>query len=444
MVIASIKFSTPHVAAETLLADLKNDGNEAKRNMYQACLGSRFKSHPLQVAMPPLASSSLLDRVQGKLDVEADLKRLRLAREKIRGNAVYIPPQAKANLQAPDTELFDLMKDKANKFLDSADQKVLLLLGESGVGKSTFNIELESQLWSKYEKKVGRIPLFISLPAIVRPEQDLIAKHLRRVGFEESQIRELKKREFVLICDGYDESQETHNLYTNNRLNQEGEWKAQMVIGCRSDYIGLDYKDRFQPGDRNQPSVFGQFQEAVVMPFDSNQVEDYIAKFVILKKPLWSTDNYIEVLKQIPSLQELIKNPFLLTLSLDVLPRLIDPNQKEFATAKVTRAALYDEFVEQWLERGKKRLADKDLSVQEKKALQSLSDDGFARNGIDFLKRLATEVYDRQGGNPVIKYSRLDDGISWKDEFFGSEDDRQLLRDACPLTRSGNQYHFIH
>ncbi|KAG0048041.1 hypothetical protein BGZ83_006948 [Gryganskiella cystojenkinii] len=430
-------------AAETLLADLKNDGNEAKRNMYKACRASSFKSHPIQVAMPSLVSSSLLDRVQGKLDVEADLKRLKLQRIKSRGTPVYIQPQAKANLQAKDTDLFDLM-DKANKFLDDQDQKVLLLLGDSGVGKSTFNGELEYKWWCKYEKKTGRIPLFISLPAIVRPEQDLIAKHLRKVGFEESQVRELKGREFVLICDGYDESQQTHNLYTSNRLNQEGEWKAQMVISCRSDYVGLDYKDRFRPGDRNQPSVFSQFQEAVVMPFDGDQIERYIESFVALKKPLWSAATYSSVLKQIPSLQELVKNPFLLTLSLDVLPRLVDPNQDNSAVAKVTRSALYDEFVEQWLERGKKRISDKELSGQEKKALQTLSDDGFARNGIDFLKRLATEVYDKQDGNPVIKYSRLEDGVSWKDKFFGNEDDKQLLRDACPLTRNGNQYHFIH
>ncbi|KAG0002716.1 hypothetical protein BGZ80_001033 [Entomortierella chlamydospora] len=442
-------------AAKELLAKLQNDGNDAKRRMYEDCRTSMFKSHPLRVVMPPPASSSLLDRVQGRLDVEADLKRLKLQRIKLRGTPVYIPPQGKA----PDTDPFDLM-DTVNKFLDDKNKKVFLLLGDSGVGKSTFNRELEYRWWRKYEKKSDRIPLFISLPAIVRPEQDLIAKHLRKVGFEESQIRELKGREFVLICDGYDESQQTHNLYTSNQFNQEGEWRAQMVISCRSDYVGLNYKDRFQPSDRNKSSVLSQskeilssvlgqpkeiiFQEAVIMPFNENQVRDYISCFVALVKPLWSAVNYNDVLEKIPSLQELVKNPFLLTLSLDVLPRLVHPDQKDFAAAKVTRAALYDEFVEQWLERGKKRLADKELSGQEKKALQSLSDDGFERNGIEFLKRLATEVYDKQGGNPVVKYSRLEDAGSWKDAFFGNEDDKQLLRDASPLTRSGNQYQFIH
>ncbi|KAG0315198.1 hypothetical protein BG000_005263 [Podila horticola] len=114
----------------------------------------------------------------------------------------------------------------------------------------------------------------------------------------------------------------------------------------------------------------------------------------------------MSMLDQILSLRELVKNPFLLALSLDVLPRMVDPDQKDLATAKVTRVTLYDQFMEQWLERGKKRLVDKDLSGRERKAFESLSDEGFC-----------TEC---------------------------REDDKQLLRDAYPLTWSGNQYRFIH
>ncbi|KAF9941768.1 hypothetical protein BGZ67_004106 [Mortierella alpina] len=389
------------------------------------------------------ASSALLDRAQGIVDVEADLKRLRLACERQRVEAVYIPPMAKDSLQAPDTDQFDL-KEKAQQFLNQKEKKVLLLLGESGVGKSTFNMELEYVLWTQYQKE-GRIPLFISLPAIDQPEHDLISKQLRKLQFEESQIRELRNRMFVLICDGYDESQQTQNLYRKNRLNLEGEWQAQMVISCRTEYLGLDYKDQFQPGDRNKPSDLKQLQEAVVMPFSPDQIKAYIERFVALEKPLWSAEKYNTVLKTIPSLQELVKNPFLLKVSLDVLPRLVDPEKRNFAaTANITRVALYDQFVEQWLERGKKRLVEKDMSDQERKAYEDLSSEGFARNGIAFLKKLASAIYDNQGGNPVIQYSRIEDEGSWKDKFFGREDEMQLLRDACPLARSGNQYRFIH
>ncbi|KAF9946066.1 hypothetical protein BGZ72_000712, partial [Mortierella alpina] len=203
--------SVAQAAAGSLLEEFKADENLAKRAMFQSCQESGPSPHPLMVAMPPPSSSALLDRAQGKVDVEADLKRVKLACEQRRAEGVYIPPKAKSSLRASNTDLFGL-KEKAADFLAHEEQKMLLLLGESGIGKSTFNMELEHQLWSEYEKHTGRIPLFINLPAIVRPEQDLIAKQLRKLQFEEPQIRELKKRKFVLICDGYDESQQTHNL----------------------------------------------------------------------------------------------------------------------------------------------------------------------------------------------------------------------------------------
>ncbi|KAG0004128.1 hypothetical protein BGZ65_000887, partial [Modicella reniformis] len=158
--------------------------------------------------------------------------------------------------------------------------------------------------------------------------------------FTEPQISELKFHpKFILICDGYDESQQTHNLYASNRLNQPGEWDAQMVISCRSEYLGIDYRDHFQPGDRNQQSESSLFQEAVITPFTLHQVQDYIKQYVALNQPLWQIKDYNRALVLIPSLKELVKNPFLMTLSLEVLPRMVDPSQ-QLSAAPVTRVAL--------------------------------------------------------------------------------------------------------
>ena len=332
--------------------------------------------------------------------------------------------------------------EKVNNFLES-DQMVFLLLGDSGAGKSTFNRELECHLWRSY-KKTGAIPLYINLPAIEKPEHDMIAKQLRRADFTEPQIRELKlHRRFTLICDGYDESQQIHNLYTSNRLNEPGEWNAKMVISCRSEYLGVDYRDRFQPGDRNNHSEPDLLQEAVITPFSMNQVQDYITQYISVHRPLWKADEYRKVLDLIPSLKELVKNPFLMSLSLEVLPRMVDPGQDLSAT-HITRMALYDQFIEHWLERGKKRLGEKDLSPQAKAAFENLIDEGFTRNGIDYLKKLSVGIYKEQDGQPIVSYSRYKDESSWKAELFSREEEKQLMREACPLIRNGNQHRFIH
>jgi WD40 repeat protein len=426
----------------TLLQELESNSDVEHRSFMEANRDRDPRTYPLKLALPPLASPSLLDRVQNKPDAEGTLRQLRKQRLKERGDAVYIQPQAKVSVQASDDDRFPLM-EKVNEFLES-NQRVFLLLGDSGAGKSTFNLQLEYDLWGKYKKATGRIPLHISLPSIEKPEQDMIAKQLRKAEFTESEIRELKAhREFILICDGYDESQLTHNLYMSNRLNQPGEWRAQMVISCRSEYIGIDYRDRFQPGDRNHRSGPGQFQEAVVTPFMPDQIHDYIKQYVLIHQPLWEVKDYEQALDHIPNLKDLVKNPFLMSLSLEVLPRMMDPGE-HLSTTRFTRVELYDQFIEHWLERGKKRLSEKELSPQAKAAFESLVDEGFTQNGVDFLKKLAVAIYKEQGGQPIVKYSRFKDEGTWKAAFFSRDEEKQLLRDACPLTRSGNQHRFVH
>jgi len=424
------------------LQDLESNANPQQRILIQTCREKNPTSYPLKIALLPLASPSLLDRVQNKPDVEGTLRQLKKQRLKEQGSAVYIQPQAKSGLQASDDQRFALM-ERVEGFLNG-NQKVFLLLGDSGAGKSTFNRHLECDQWRMYKKNTGRIPLFINLPAIDKPEHDMIAKQLRRSEFTEPEIRELKMhRKFILICDGYDESQQTHNLYMSNRLNQPGEWSAQMVISCRSEYLGVDYRDRFQPGDRNNRTEPDQLQEAVITPFTHDQVQDYIKQYVSVHQPLWGAKDYEQALDLISGLKDLVRNPFLMALSLEVLPRMVDPGEHLSAT-QVTRVALYDQFMEHWLERGKKRLGEKELSPQAKAALENLVDEGFTRNGIDFLKKLAVAIYKEQDGQPIVSYSRFKDEGSWKAAYFSRKDEKKLLREACPLTRSGNQHRFIH
>ncbi|KAF8926929.1 WD_REPEATS_REGION domain-containing protein, partial [Haplosporangium gracile] len=230
------------------------------------------------------------------------LKALRLEDYK---QAVYIPPMAKPSLQAPDYTLFSLM-GKVQDFL-AGDGQVMLVLGDSGAGKSTFNRHLEHLLWQDY--KPGKaIPLFINLPALDRPEKQLVAEQLRTLDFSEEEIRELKQhRRVVLICDGYDESQLVCNLHTTNLLNQPGQWNAKIIITCRTQYLGRDYRDQFVPKVSNQYQCLANdiFQEAVIAPFSERQIEDYVERYVPLEPRTWIKKDYMDKLSTIPNLLEL-------------------------------------------------------------------------------------------------------------------------------------------
>ncbi|KAG0024778.1 hypothetical protein BGZ80_007713 [Entomortierella chlamydospora] len=396
--------------ARELLQELKTNGSAEKRLLYQSCGKDRAGSGLIIVTLPP-QESPLLDRVQGKPDVEIPLRQLKRERLKDQGGDVYISPRAKSGLRATDD--FDLTS-KVQEFLDS-DKKVFLILGDSGAGKSTFNRTLEIKLWDKYGKTDRRIPLFIHLPTVKEPERDMIAERLRKANFTEKQIWELKNQyEFILICDGYDEK-----------------------------YNGADYRDCFQPNDRNNNGRPELFQEAVITPFNKSQIQDYIDQYVSLRNPEWASMDYQEAFKQIPNLQDLVKNPFLLKLAMDVLPRLLNTSSN-FSAARITRVGLYDEFLAQWIERAKIRLRELDLSSRDKETFMELSGSGFKQNSIEYLKELVTAIYDNQNGNPVVIYLERRDRKTWKEALFNKEDGRHLLREAIPLSRNGDMYRFIH
>ncbi|KAF9325408.1 WD_REPEATS_REGION domain-containing protein, partial [Linnemannia elongata] len=252
--------------------------------------------------------------------IEDVLLRLKTNRLLEYNQPVYIAPMAKPNLQASDNCALPLL-DKVGEFL-AGNGQVMLILGDSGAGKSTFNRYLESILWTSYEIE-GRIPLFINLPALKQPDEDLVAKQLRTLGFSEEQIWDIKQhRQLLLICDGYDESQLTVNLHTTNLFNRPGQWDVKLIVTCRTQYLGPDYRDRFAPKATGHyhRSAYNIFQEAVIAPFSKEQIELYVEKFVPLIPRTWAKKDYMDKLTSIPNLMDLVRNPFLLTLALEALP----------------------------------------------------------------------------------------------------------------------------
>ncbi|OAQ28202.1 WD40 repeat-like protein [Linnemannia elongata AG-77] len=407
--------------------------------------------YPLRNRLPLPTSSPILARVQDITPLEHDLYQYQVQRLQQHHQTVYIPPLAKPSLKAKDEDAFPLL-EKVLEFLAS-ERQVMLVLGDSGSGKSIFNRHLEHRLWTDY-KQGGSIPLFINLPAIDRPDQDMIAKHLRANNFGDDQIQEMKQhRRFIIICDGYDESQQQDNLHRSNALNQPGQWNTKMVISCRTQFLGPNYVDRFKPlpTDRYASSSQDLFQEAVITPFSKEQIKNYVEQYardpqtVVLSRDQsgWSSEEYMYTLATIPNIMDLVKNPFLLTLALKALPGLVALN-KDLASIRVTRVCLYDMFVDQWLETNRLRIQPNKLSQKDLEAYKSLMDDDFIGCGIGYLLRLAAAIFKEQDGKPVVQYVHRQDKDSWKAEFFGTDPEAKLLREASPLTRTGNQFRFVH
>ncbi|KAG9066483.1 hypothetical protein KI688_001710 [Linnemannia hyalina] len=411
-----------------------SDGHELNRD------GKRVLSQLERTAKLGRMSSE----VQSIPAVEDALQTLRSRRMSEYRQEVYIDPLAKSNAQAPDDEnLFPLM-DKVKEFLKS-ERQVMLVLGDSGVGKSTFNRHLEYELWRKY-KPGGRIPLFINLPELDRPDKNLIAEHLKSSNFSEEGVCELKHhRQMLLICDGYDESRLRVNLHTTNALNRSGPQDVKLLITCRTQYLGPDYRDRFVPsisGGYHRPED-ALFQEAVIAPYTKDQIEMYVEKYVSLEPRTWATKDYMDKLTTIPNLMDLVKNPFLLTLALETLPKVVE-GSLDLSRLRVTRAQLYDMFVNCWIGVSKRRLQERQQIESHQEALEELLEDGFVDNGIRFQEDLAAAIYKEQEGKPVVDYVHKRDKYTWKVAFFSPGPETSVLRSASLLSRAGTQYRFIH
>ncbi|KAF8942246.1 WD_REPEATS_REGION domain-containing protein [Haplosporangium gracile] len=412
---------------------------------------SLLREYPLAVRMSLPAASSLLDKALKELPLKYKIHRMMTQCRNEYKQAIYIPPQAKANFQAADEQSFSLM-DKIKEYL-SSNREVFLILGNSGAGKSTFNTHLWYALLKDF-KEGDRIPLHITLPAIRSPETELISEHLTTHNFSKDDIQDLKRdRQFVIICDGYDEAQLKINLCRTNSFNQPGEWNVKMIISCRTTYLGQDFRRLFQPQpiDRHIPATPHLFQEAVIVPFSSHLIEDYIKQFVqeteahkpVDSRSVWSSERYMNILKTIPNLMELVKNPFLLTLSLEALPD-VAKNSPNFTKLKLTRLDIYDAFIDNWANNSLRRLTDMPLKGEEEKVLDGLIEDGFSQAVIDFLKDLAASIFQEQDGYPSVDYTQRRHGDSWKKRFFGVDPEPTFLRQSSPLARVGIQYSFIH
>ncbi|MCX8565512.1 MAG: WD40 repeat [Glomeribacter sp. 1016415] len=357
--------------------------------------------------------------------------------------AMYVAPECISitNIQ----ERFSL-EEKVRDFLASREKKVLLLLGVAGSGKSTFNRYLARSLWGAFDKEVNKsnlapIPLFISLSSLKEPNNNLISEYLKKEGFKKEQIADLKANyRFIFILDGYDEIKDrTRFFYLENELDG---WQAKVIVTSRPEYLGDRYERQFHP--KGQAYLLQTYQLA---PFSNLTIEEYVSKYKNSYPELEkSITEHGEILER-SEVKELIRNPFLLKLSLSELPALAEKYRD--CSQRITRIALYDQFVESWFERSQDRLSGIRLTDAEQKAFHFLNK-AFIKHGTKFIKDLAIEMY--QAGVVRVTYSEqlsYDESNAlaqdWQDKFLSESNEKiKLLRFNAPLVCRDDQYEFIH
>ncbi|KAF0529281.1 NACHT domain-containing protein [Gigaspora margarita] len=343
-----------------------------------------------------------------------------------------------------DLKAKEVLETAVNNLLTSKRKKVLLLLGSGGTGKSTFNRYFARRLWECAKNDMTQsIPLFIALApleGLINKNRDFIEAYLREKGnLSSDQIKELRNRKFVFILDGYDEIVERErHCYDSNMFT---EWKnAKIIISCRPEYLDEGSRERFWPKENGKKG----FQELILTPFSWVEIEQYIKNYVDYSKKngsqlLWDADRYIQEIKAISQIEELVCNPVLLKIILTILPDL-----RKSGTSQINRIVLYEEFIKKWFERAQERLQKIQLKKEEREEFDRLKVD-FTEHCLRFGKEFAFKMF-VDNNKVVVDYDPINEKITseWA-KFLGNEDVKLLLiRFNMPLFRRGNQYWFFH
>lgn len=354
--------------------------------------------------------------------------------------SMYVPLQGSKDRQ--DRTGFDL-EELVNQWLQN-DQQVLLLLADGGSGKSIFCHHLFQKLERSNNNKT-LLAIHVSLASVRHPKQLLEELFKNRYGLNERQIAFIKTNlRFLLILDGYDEMKESINLFVENRWQ---DWQVKILITCRSTALQNDYLIHFLPYQPKKEAL-SLFQELYILPFSPSHVRQYIDIYHKVQKPQlvhavqqgeldkkWlNIDSYQETLQALPGLSELVQTPFLLRLTLDVLPRLAQTHHQ-----RLTAVDIYEAFMEQWIVQQIAKNNTLTLSSEEIWDFgQRLAEKMFAEDvtEIQFTSRW---VFDPEMGN----YREEKD--PWSDYLSEQNAYHRALRLSLPLYQVRERtYSFIH
>ncbi|CAK78758.1 unnamed protein product (macronuclear) [Paramecium tetraurelia] len=188
-------------------------------------------------------------------------------------------------------------KEKRNstmdRFLDDLQQdRLLLLQGESGSGKSLATKMIEEYVWKRNDP-IKIIPIIIKLSELKDPINNAIIETLRSLNYKlnVSQIEQLQahirsnKMQMLFIFQGYDklnQNQKSINFLKSNNLIQ---WNTPCLQNTPK-YIVVSRSEQFKnPNhlrwiDQNEENYkIKNYWNLKILPFDTDQINQFLIQF---------------------------------------------------------------------------------------------------------------------------------------------------------------------
>ena len=231
------------------------------------------------------------------------------------------------------------VQQELDGFLGARYQRSLLVLGDSGEGKSTLAYHIVWRLWRDF-KPGDRVPVLIYLAFTPAEKRD---KSLLQTSLEEADLTSSEIASFIanypllVVLDGYDEIPNMTNLY---KLNGWSRYSVKMITTCRHEALlqmqkGSSYKQLFLPDVKKDEGKKPEecYVELHLKRFNSAQIDQYLQQYLqsshqadspsqLLTKD-W--EEYRKYIDAIPGLIDLIATPFILSMIMtsNMLPKLL-------------------------------------------------------------------------------------------------------------------------
>ncbi len=234
------------------------------------------------------------------------------------------------------------LKKTVDQFLALPDPSTLLLLGESGLGKTLSIYQLAERLLSDYWSAIHSLEKTTSYyPLLIRPLlkewseaslKDGMSKALKETGFSPDAVRH---EPFLVIVDGYDECKDKSTENLGHLLGLDDYPNAKLLVSCRLDTVEVSsLKSHFALKENLSICYF--------LPFRITQMLDYLGNG--LEWSLEERESYKKRFEKAPLLRSILRNPFVLNLLVQSWETV---TQKDFE--KLDRWQIYQGFIEHWL-----------------------------------------------------------------------------------------------
>jgi WD40 repeat protein len=372
----------------------------------------------------------------------------------------YIPPFGKHILQDEEKKPFNALSYIV-AFLEDQSMQSLLVLGDSGMGKTLLSQYIAKQIWNnRLPLKAQRLPIYIYLPTVTNKQGELKEKlletHLKgNCGLEKGEISFLKIQRIplLLILDSIDEIRFPNNLYAQNQWQQ---WNLKLIFTCRPEAL-INYQNYQQYFYSNPSNLQANklFSEMRLCPFDIKQIEQYVrGQLDALSEedrtkidPQWlSSELYIDAINTLPGLRELVETPFILSMVVQVLPEIMQVPEG-YAKNHLTRVQLYQKFTQNWFNKQANRLqAQKNFPTLKGELASYLLH--YAKNlALDRLVqgKLETAIDEQDTlGFYLLAPQDSELLISFELDQRVLEENIEAVRSGCLLKTQGKGFRFLH